>query len=71
MFNNLSRTEKEVLNKIIPLFENDKLVSIIELIDITKKNSANLRKYLRKFEKLDIIEVVGERKARKYRLKKF
>ena len=64
----LSKTEKEVLRKLIVYFNKKDSIDVQSASEILNKNEANVRKYFRKLISLNILIPIGETKARKYQL---
>lgn len=64
----LSKTEKEVLNKLITYFEKFEFIDNAKGIEVVEKNRENTRKYFGKFIKMGILIPIGEYKGRKYKI---
>ena len=64
----LSKTEREILNKLVVYFNKNEFIDNAKAINVIEKNRENTRKYFGKFVKLGILLPIGNNKGRKYRL---
>ncbi len=67
---NLSKNEKEILNKLIVYFEKNELIDSEIAAALLDKSKVNIRKYFGKFIGNELLIPIGNNKGRKYRLNK-
>lgn len=66
----LSSNDKKILTKLFEYFEKEETINIEIANELLGKNSANIRRYFRKFIELEILIPEGENKARIYKINK-
>lgn len=64
----LSKTEKEILNKLISYFEKNELIDSEIAVTLLNKSKVNIRKYFSKFTTNKLLIPVGNNRGRKYQL---
>lgn len=67
-FNDLTKTEKEVLNALVLYFDKKEFLDSDTASRFLNKSKVNIRKYFGKLMKADILIPIGENKGRKYKL---
>lgn len=66
--NNLSKKEREILEKLTIYFEKNKLIDNQTAAYLLNKSNVNVRKYFKKFVDNDLLIAIGNNKGRKYKL---
>ena len=64
----LTKTEKEILNKLLNYFENNEFINNDAASILLDKSKVNVRKYFKKFTNSKILISIGDNKGRKYKL---